>query len=187
MERGYAAGRQYCTQIELRQIGAFDMENRDDYTDYIHIMLESLQKKQSILSRIVELNRQQKILLQDANVTPEEFEKNISYKGNMIEQLNLLDSGFEKLFERVRESLQGNKEAYAEEIAQMQALIKEITSLTNTIQTQELRNHDEAVRKFASVKKQVKGVRNSQKVVKQYYQTMMTHKKGMASAVDNKQ
>lgn len=144
--------------------------------DYINIMIESLEKKRDILGQIVELNRQQKLLLSDPNLLPEDFEKNMDYKSQFVEQLNLLDSGFEKMFERVKETLNGNREQYAEEIHKMQDLIKEISAMTNTIQTQELRNRDEAARKFAEVREQVKGVRNSQKVVQQYYQNMIDRK-----------
>ncbi len=154
--------------------------------DYINIMIESLEKKRDILGQIVELNRQQKLLLSDPNLLPEDFEKNMDYKSQFVEQLNLLDSGFEKMFERVKETLNGNQEQYAEEIHKMQDLIKEISAMTNTIQTQELRNRDEAARKFAEVREQVKGVRNSQKVVQQYYQNMMGQKTYSAQVIDNK-
>lgn len=154
--------------------------------DYIKIMAESLEKKRDILGRIIEQNRQQKLLLSDPNLLPEDFEKNMDYKSKLVEQLNLLDSGFEKLFERVRETLNENKEQYAAEIGKMQSLIKEITAQTNTIQAQETRNRREADRKFAEVREQVKGVRNSQKVVRQYYQNMMGQKKFPAQVIDNK-
>lgn len=154
--------------------------------DYINIMVESLEKKRDVLARIIEMNRQQKLLLSDPNLLPEDFEKNMDNKSSLVDQLNLLDSGFEKLFERVREALGGNKEKYADEIAKMQALIKEITVQTNTIQTQEIRNREDASRKFAEVREQVKGVRNSQKVVQQYYQNMMGQKGFSSQVIDNK-
>ena len=143
-------------------------------------------RSRDILGQIVELNRQQKLLLSDPNLLPEDFEKNMDYKSQFVEQLNLLDSGFEKMFERVNETLNGNRKQYAEEIHKMQDLIKEISAMTNTIQTQELRNRDEAARKFAEVREQVKGVRNSQKVVQQYYQNMMGQKTYSAQVIDNK-
>lgn len=159
------------------------MENE---ADYIRIMVESLEKKRDVLSQIIELNRQQKFLLQDPNLSPDEFEKNITYKGKLVEQLNLLDSGFEKLFARVRELLDANREQYAKEIQTMQSFIKDITAQTNTIQTQEIRNKEEATRKFSDVREQVKGVRNSQKVVKQYYQNMMSRRDTTPQVIDNK-
>ena len=154
--------------------------------DYINIMTESLEKKSGILARIIELNRQQKLLLSDPDLLPEDFEKNVDSKSALVDQLNLLDSGFEKLFERVRDTLNAGKEQYAGEIARMQSLIKEITAQTNTIQAQEARNRKDAKLKFANVRSQVKGVRNSQKVVRQYYQNMMKQRNFSAQVIDNK-
>lgn len=155
-------------------------------SEYIHIMIESLEKKQNVLGQIIELNRQQKLLLEDPELSPEDFEKNMESKSDLVEQLNLLDSGFEELYERVRDELNGRKEEYASEIKKMQSLIKDITAQTNTIQTQEARNREQVTKKFADVRERVKGVRNSQKVVKQYYQTMMNKRNTDALVVDNK-
>lgn len=155
-------------------------------TNYIQIMIESLEKKNVVLGKIIDLNRQQNILLQDMNLQPEEFEKNMEYKSNLVEQLNLLDSGFEKLYEEVRAELQNNRAEYRTEIEQMQSLIREISVRTNTIQTQEKRSRQQAEQKFADVRKQVKGVRSSQKVVQQYYQSMLHQKNADVSVIDNK-
>ena len=155
--------------------------------DYIQIMIESLEKKKNVLGQIIELNRQQKFLLQDPNLLPEDLEKNIAHKGRLIEQLEQLDQGFEEVFERIRVELNERRSLYTSEIQRMQKLIKEITEQSNTIQTQEARNKEETTKKFRSVREQAKGVRNSQKVVKQYYDNMMSHRNaGAASVIDNK-
>ena len=124
--------------------------------------------------------------MQDPNLSPEQFEENMQYKANLVDQLNLLDSGFEKLFNRVRDALNNNRDLYTSEIRRMQELIKDITALLNTVQTQEVRNREEVTRKFASVREQVKGVRNSQKVVNQYYQNMMKRGNVAPQFFDNK-
>lgn len=152
--------------------------------DYLSIMKESLEKKIVILNQIIELNRQQKFLLQDANLSPEDFESNLKYKAGLVDQLNLMDEGFEELFQRVKEALNTNRAQYAEEIRQMQELIREITEKTNKIQVQEIQNKENAEQKFRMVRTQVKEVRNSQKVVKQYYDNMRMHKSG--GILDNK-
>lgn len=155
-------------------------------SEYIRIMTESLEKKRDILGKVIELNKQQKFLLQDPNLSPEQFEENMQYKANLVDQLNLLDSGFEKLFNRVRDALNNNRDLYTSEIRRMQELIKDITALLNTVQTQEVRNREEVTRKFACVREQVKGVRNSQKVVNQYYQNMMKRGNVAPQFFDNK-
>ena len=147
----------------------------DMETNYVQIMIESLEKKKAVLSQIVDLNLQ-----------PEEFEKNMDYKANLVEQISLLDSGFEKLYEKVRTELQNNRADYQDEIAKMQSLIRDISAQTNMIQTQEQRSKQQVEQKFADVRKQVRGVRSSQKVVQQYYQNMLHQKNADSSVIDNK-
>lgn len=43
--------------------------------NYVDIMLQSLKKKVTVLNQIIELNRQQKILLDDPNLPPESLEQ----------------------------------------------------------------------------------------------------------------
>lgn len=161
------------------------MENGME-TNYIQIMIESLEKKKAVLGQIIDLNRQQKILLQDENLEPEDFEKNLAYKSNLVDQINLLDNGFEELYEKVRVELQKNQAEYQTEIARMQSLIRDISAQTNTIQTQEQRGKIQVEQKFSDVRKQVRSVRSSQKVVQQYYQNMLHQHNADASVIDNK-
>ena len=155
--------------------------------NYVDIMLQSLKKKVTVLNQIIELNRQQKILLDDPNLPPESLEQNLSDKDQMIRKLNELDEGFEELYNRVKDELQAQRAQYVSQISQMQDLIKEITEKSAMIQTQELRNKEKAMQKFSGIREQVKGVRNSQKVVKQYYQNMMKQNSYTgASVVDNR-
>lgn len=155
--------------------------------NYVDIMLQSLKKKVTVLNQIIELNRQQKILLDDPNLPPESLEQNLSDKDQMIRKLNELDEGFEELYNRVKDELQAQRAQYVSQISQMQDLIKEITEKSAMIQMQELRNKEKAMQKFSGIREQVKGVRNSQKVVKQYYQNMMKQNSYTgASVVDNR-
>lgn len=154
--------------------------------NYLDIMIQSLEKKVTVLNQLIELNKQQRLFLQDPNLSPEEFEKNMQSKAGLIDELNQLDGGFEELFERVRDELNADRDLYKDEIARMQELIREITEKSNTIQTQEARNKEQAQLKFTDIRKQVKGVRDSQKVVRQYYQNMVKQGANDPKFVDNK-
>lgn len=153
---------------------------------YIYIMLQSLQKKRKVLDSIIQINKRQKEELENPSLDPDDFDKTVEEKSELIEQLELLDNGFEKLYEKVREELQVNKEEHRDEILQMQNDIRLLTEKSMEIQAQEARNKQLMEQKFASVKKQVKEIRSSQKVVNQYYKNMM--KKGYAEPqfLDNK-
>ena len=94
------------------------------------------------------------------------------HHGTDIHQLDNLDSGFEKLFERVKEELEGNKETYKEEIRIMQDHIRKITDKSVKIQSQEARNKALMTNKFNGIKKQARQVRKGANVASKYYQSM---------------
>ena len=155
-------------------------------SQYISIMIQSLKKKSAVLDTIMELNIQQKEDLENPALDPDDFDRTVEKKAEQIQQLELLDNGFQELYEKVREELQSNREAYREDIACMQEYIRKLTDKSATIQAQEARNKDLMTQKFASVRKQVKEVRKSQKVVNQYYKSMMKANYMEAHFTDNK-
>ena len=140
---------------------------------YVDIMIQSLNKKIQVLDKIIELNSIQKQQLEDTQSSIETFDKTVEDKAKLIEQLEQLDSGFDKLYERVRKELLTNKEAYASKIATMQTCISKITDKSVEIQTQEARNKDLMTRKFAYIKEKAKVFRTNKKVTNQYYKNMM--------------
>ena len=99
----------------------------------------------------------------------------------------MLESGFEKLFARVREELDTKRAAYVGEIKEMQTLIQRITEKSNRIQVQEARNKDLMTQKFSKIHKQVRDVRVSQQAVNQYYQNMKKINYIDPQFMDNKQ
>ena len=107
-------------------------------------------------------------------------------KSKLIDQLNELDSGFEEVFARVKEELELHRSEYKDEIFKMQELIRMITDKSLRIQQQELQNKKLMEQKFASVRKQVREVRQSQKVVNQYYKSMMKANYQEPQFLDNK-
>ncbi len=140
---------------------------------YIEILIQSLSKKLEVLHEIQEQNEQQRVLLLDENLPPEDLEKNLEAKAELVEQLNLLDEGFDEVYQRVREALSENPSAYRRQIALLQKQIREVTSAGSQVQAQEKRNYDLAARKFSSVKKQIREVKASHQAVNQYYRNMM--------------
>ena len=165
----------------MRQGGEKEMKNT-----YISILIQSLEKKLHILDEIIAKNRVQREGLEDPNLDPDDFDKTVSDKAALIEQLEGLDAGFEEVFERVKKELETNREAYREEIRKMQELIRKITDKSMLIRRQEAENKRLMEQKFAAVRKQVKEVRQSQKVVNQYYKNMMKSGYVEPQFLDNK-
>lgn len=145
------------------------MEN----SNYIAIMIQSLSKKEQILDSIIKINQRQRDELENPALDPDDFDKTFTEKAELIDELETLDDGFQELFERVKDELNANREKYHDEIALMQEYIRRLTEKSADIQVQEARNKDLMQRKFSSIRKQVKEVRKSQKVVNQYYKNMM--------------
>lgn len=154
--------------------------------EYITILRQSLEKKEKILLMIIEKNKEQRIILTDKTQPPERLEENLTEKGNLIERLDQLDEGFEQVYNRVRDILHEGKEDYKEEIKRMQELIRSITDKSATIQTQEFRNKDLAEAKFASVRKEIRQVRTSNKIASQYYKNMTNTNAVDAQFLDSK-
>ena len=153
---------------------------------YIDIMIQSLNKKLQVLDAIIEQNIKQKDILENQKSTVEEFDATVEAKTALIEQMQQLDSGFEKLFDRVKEELADKKETHAEAIQTMQSCIRRITDKSMEIQAQEARNRDLMVRKFAYVKETAKNVRTNSKAASQYYKNMMKLNYVDSQFMDNK-
>lgn len=165
----------------MRQGGEKEMKNT-----YISILIQSLEKKLHILDEIIAKNRVQREGLEDPNLDPDDFDKTVRDKAALIEQLEGLDSGFEDVFERVKKELETNRGIYREEIKKMQELIRKITDKSMLIRRQEAENKRLMEQKFAAVRRQVKEVRQSQKVVNQYYKNMMKSGYVEPQFLDNK-
>lgn len=140
---------------------------------YLEILVQSMKKKLDVLYEIQAMNEEQRILLMDDNLPPEDFEKNIQKKSELIYQLDILDNGFDEVYQRVRVQLRENQSLYREQIGLLQSLIRDVTAAGSQVQAQEQRNYDLAVNKFTSLKKQIREVKTSYKAVSQYYQNMM--------------
>lgn len=147
-----------------------------DNKNYVNILLQDLRKKKQVLDKMIQANEKQRDALEDPNLDPDDFDVIVGEKGRLIEQLEQLDDGFAQIYERVREPLQNEKEQYTDEIREMQQLIRQLTEKSADIEAQEKRNKALMTQKFTSVRKQVREVRSSQKVVNQYYQNMMKSK-----------
>ena len=138
---------------------------------YLQMMIESLVMKRDILQQISELNISQAnmAMMDNSSFNDSEFYSNIEQKGELIDKLLELDKGFEALFERVKASIGDNKQAYSEQIKQLQGLIKEITALSVKVQAQESRNKVIVGRKFNRMKADIQNAKKSNKTASAYY------------------
>lgn len=141
-------------------------------SDYVTILIGSLEKKIVLLDRIIAKNKAQKAILSQKEVSPDDFENNFNEKAKLIDDLAQLDNGFEEVYNRIKGELIDNKSFYMDEIKKLQELITYITEKSNTIQVQEKRNRDLAEKQFAFVKERTRKIQTGTKVANQYYRNM---------------
>ena len=149
-------------------------------------MIQSLNKKREVLDKIIEYTLDQELVLNDNEVDLDKFGDLIEEKQKWIEQLNLLDTGFEKLFERVKEEIQLHREKYQEEIVEMQKLIKKITDLSVVLQTNEIRNKSRFEQYSTNKKKEIRTFKMSNSSASKYYQNMANQHQGQSYFLDKK-
>jgi flagellar biosynthesis/type III secretory pathway chaperone len=145
----------------------------DENRNYINMMIQSLEKKLKVLERISERNRAQYQILVEDHLDHVRMKQNLEDKGKLIEQLEFLDSGFEKLYQQVKDALDGERGSYQTQIIKMQDLIRSITDKSAAIQAQEQRNKTLLDQHFASSKERVKTVRTNAKVASLYKRAMI--------------
>lgn len=138
---------------------------------YIRILIESLEKKKRILQAIQEENKKQEATIRQ-NSDIEEFDAIVTYKEKLIDELQILDHGFENVYDRIREELISNKALYQTQIAAMQKLIGELTELSVNIQTAEQRNKQLVEGYFTYARGKIRQAKKSVKAASEYYKSM---------------
>lgn len=137
----------------------------------LQILQDSLEKKISLLAMIEEKSKEQEGILKKENFTLEELDVNMDAKSELIDQLSLLDNGFETLYERIREELLENKDQYRVQIEEIQNLIVEVTARGASIEAIEARNKTAIEAYFSRQKKELQKRKSVSNVARSYYQT----------------
>ncbi|WP_287388845.1 flagellar protein FliT [Lachnospira sp.] len=140
--------------------------------NYLEIMKDSLKKKIKVLEKIEELDRVQTELFSADPFDEEKTRASFEEKGKYINELDRLDAGFQSLFNKMKDQLDGKKDQYKEEIKEMQSLIRRVTELSVTIESQEKRNKDLATKRFNGMRKEISNAKRSTSLAKQYYSAM---------------
>ncbi|MBE5900480.1 MAG: hypothetical protein E7280_01090 [Lachnospiraceae bacterium] len=143
-----------------------------DEKHYLDAMITSLQQKREVLIQIIEKNMQQTALLSQEEVDMDVWEKLVDEKGDLIEKLNFLDAGFDEVYQRVHVILKEQKDLFREEVSCMQDLISQITDLSVTVQSGEMRNRDLAERQFSKYRTKAKSLTQNNRAARMYRSSM---------------
>jgi len=139
---------------------------------YIDIMIDSLKSKVAILDEIMQLNEEQASMVGLVEFDFEAFDQIVNKKSSLIKKLELLDDGFESIYEKIRQELNLDKIKYAGAIKEMQKLISEITDRSAMIQVSEERNKAKIEDYFKNLRTEYRSARTSVKVASTYYKAM---------------
>lgn len=153
----------------------------------LDMLEESLVKKIEVMKHIQAENEKQKELLKNPeDVDSEEFDATLDRKGELIDQLLLLDEGFQTLFDKVKKEVGDNKDQFREQIKRMQDMIQEITSLSASIEAAEHRNKKLAEDYFNAARQNMNMSKQSSAAAFNYYQTMNNYKNVPPQFMDKK-
>jgi hypothetical protein len=140
--------------------------------NYLQLLIQSLEKKITVLDHIIQLNDDQKNLLVMEEVDLDEWNGIIEEKAKSIDQINFLDEGFEEVYNRVKDLLSSRREEFQEEIRILQGLIGKVTDRSVQVQTGEQRNKELAQLQFGKIKKKLRTVRQTSQAVQSYSNSM---------------
>lgn len=136
------------------------------------VLVESLEKKSRILDEIIMVNEAQEALFKQEELDMEALDASADRMGELAEKLELLDEGFEAVYDRIRKELIENKSIYREEIKRMQGLIAEITEKVVGINAARMRNKQQAEIQFRKSRQQIGKAASKMKASQNYYNNM---------------
>lgn len=152
----------------------------------VQILVQSLEKKNGTLDKIIEQNNLQETILKQEDFNMDAFEETVDAQNELIDELDQLDTGFEALYDRVREDMMRHKDKYRTEIAVMQELIQQITDKVVTVNAGNMRNKTLAENQFKKQRTQIRNSVSKSKVARGYYNNMNNLNSVAPQFYDNK-
>lgn len=157
-----------------------------DNNAYIHILIQSLSKKNSYLDRLIEITMLQEEYITAEPLDEERFEQTLSEKELIIDQLRLLDEGFEKVYDHVKDVLNSSKMQLKQEILQIKELIRQITEKSVGLQALEMKNKKKLEVYFSTKKKEIKEIKKNNQTASRYYKNSVNQYIDQSYFIDKK-
>ena len=148
------------------------MESIDNY---LQVMVDSLNKKEILLDRLIEKNEAQEACIKGKayeEVDWDAFNLLVEEKEAAIDRITAIDEGFESTYRIVKDEVTSNPEKYRESVKVLQDTITRLVDKGAHIQTGEERNRQIIDNIFLATRKEIKKQRTGMKVASTYYNTM---------------
>lgn len=140
--------------------------------DYLQIMVESLEKKNCVLDKVIELDKRQLEISMQRPFDMEAYDATMEEKGALIEQLERLDDGFTLTYERVRDEVQANPDKYRSKVLEMRELIRMAIDKGVAVEAQEQRNKQAMQNAIQGKRKEIRHAKISTAAAAKYYKAM---------------
>lgn len=147
----------------------------NDTAKYLNIMIESLEKKESIMTLLLEKTEAQGELINGKDyddVNWAQFNIYMNEKESAIKKIDDLDDGFDKIYKRVQKDLDEDATRYKDQIKKLQTLITALTDIGVKISTKENRNKTDIDRIMTAAKANIKAAKKNIKVSNDYIKSM---------------
>lgn len=157
-----------------------------DNKTYIHILTDTLIKKNSMLDKLLRVTALQEEHMNESSPDMEKFEQALVEKEGYINQINQLDEGFEKIYAHIQEELTIRTIEHKEQIETLQDLIRQITDKSTKLQAAEIRNKKRMEVYFQDKKREIKNFKISNRTATNYYNSMRNQTIGESYFLDKK-
>lgn len=163
---------------------------------YIQILKESLLKKDRFLEELLKLTKEQGKLIDDLAIfsernisteTMELFNEIIDKKQVVLDEIQVLDRGFESIyFAKVKEIMQRESEGLKEQIVQMQQYIKQVTDKGVSLETLERKNKAKFDLYLSQSRQKIKTIKHNKNSVANYNKSISYQHQGQSYFIDKK-
>ena len=140
--------------------------------DYIHILMDTLDRKYEVLTILLNLTKNQQMLIAESDFDMDAFNQLINQKDQYLSQMNQLDEGFEMVYQRVGELLKGHGQEYGPQIGHMQDTLKKLTDTSVELEQLEKTNQSNLSLVFSGKRKEIHEYHKSRNIASAYYKSM---------------
>lgn len=154
---------------------------------YINIMLDSLKKKDTILTKLLNETKKQSTILAGDSVDFDVFNETLKNKEEYLNELQVADKGFLDMYNRVKEVLEQNTADYKLQVSEAKELVKRQMEMSVELQTLEEKNKNRLALHLSNGKQKIKDFKVSSRSVAAYYKNMTNkHQEGDSYFLDRK-
>ena len=142
---------------------------------YLNIMIESLEKKEKLMTLLLEKTEAQGELIAGKeydDVNWAQFTVYMNEKESAINKIDELDEGFDQVYKRVQPDLDEDAKRYKDQIKKLQVLITSLTDVGVKISAKENRNKTDIDRIMTAAKANIRSAKKNIKVSNDYIKSM---------------